>query len=70
MRFDFMWWSNGASVFREGDKFTSSSHGFNSLSSRISNPNKSKQLFGPSFSRLQESIMGSSAEMTVLMIRS
>jgi hypothetical protein len=43
--FPFILKSRGESVFKDGERFISSSHGFNSESIKISNPNRSKQLF-------------------------
>ena len=42
---DFILWSNIESQAREGERLTSSSHGFKALSIKISNPNNSKQFF-------------------------
>jgi hypothetical protein len=38
-------WSSGESQLRDGDRFTSKSHGLSWLSMRISKPKSSKQLF-------------------------
>ena len=48
-RFYFILKSIGESHANEGDKFTSRSHGFNSVSIIISKPNNSKQLFFKEF---------------------
>lgn len=37
--------SKGESVFKEGERFISNNHGFNSESIKISKPKRSKQLF-------------------------
>ena len=44
-KFPLTFKSNFSEHESEGDKLTSSNHGLKNLSSKISNPNKSKQLF-------------------------
>ena len=40
-----MLWSSGESDDKEGDKFTSTNHGFKSESNKMSNPKTSKQFY-------------------------